>query len=253
MNSIPQKVPPAFRCSSASSAFTLRELIVIIAVLGIFLTLGLTASVTDKSKMRIVQCAGNVRQFALAMTLYAQENKGALPASENTDSWPWDLPANPGNILTQWIPSRLMYCPGREVRFTEQDNLALWNFNPSRHIVGYALTAPGSGLHSTNQNRTLIPGSLGAAATFMPAPSPSARVLLADATLSNPGQHNAAARYFYNWTSIPSAIGKPHLSPHLNGKFPVGGNLGMLDGHVEWRKFDDMQSRVSGSIPGFWW
>jgi prepilin-type processing-associated H-X9-DG protein len=47
---------------------------------------------------------------------------------------------------------------------------------------------------------------------------------------------------------------KPHLSPHLNGKTPSGGNIGFMDGHVEWRKFADMQFRgYSDTCPVFWW
>jgi hypothetical protein len=44
----------------------------------------------------------------------------------------------------------------------------------------------------------------------------------------------------------------PHVSPHLKGTVPVGGNLGFKDGHVDWRKFELMTPRtVSGSV--FWW
>jgi hypothetical protein len=44
----------------------------------------------------------------------------------------------------------------------------------------------------------------------------------------------------------------PGLSPHLNGVFPSGGNVGFKDGHVDWRKFDDMlQQAASGQ--SFWW
>jgi prepilin-type processing-associated H-X9-DG protein len=51
---------------------------------------------------------------------------------------------------------------------------------------------------------------------------------------------------------VQGGFGKPHTSPHLIGNLPAGGNLGMLDGHVEWRKFQDMQIR-SASGPFFWW
>ncbi len=50
--------------------------------------------------------------------------------------------------------------------------------------------------------------------------------------------------------SLPS---KAHRTSHMAGFLPAGGNLAMLDGHVEWRKFDDMHVRAAGSGPVFWW
>jgi prepilin-type processing-associated H-X9-DG protein len=49
-----------------------------------------------------------------------------------------------------------------------------------------------------------------------------------------------------------------HRTSHLIRGFPVGGNIGMLDGHVEWRKFQYMFPRTNPSvngvpIPTFWW
>ena len=45
---------------------------------------------------------------------------------------------------------------------------------------------------------------------------------------------------------------KGHQAPHLNGRFPSGGNLLMADGHGEWRRFDKMRVRTDGD-PTFWW
>src|SRR5437762_2737797 len=77
------------------------------------------------------------------------------------------------------------------------------------------------------------------------------RVLLADATIqAGPGG---------SFTDIPGGYADPrtgrlksHITAHLNGNQPAGGNLAMLDGHVEWRNFKDMQVR-SSSGPSFWW
>jgi prepilin-type processing-associated H-X9-DG protein len=46
---------------------------------------------------------------------------------------------------------------------------------------------------------------------------------------------------------------KPHSTAHLVGKIPAGGNLLMLDGHGEWRKFPAMTIRTDGTDPAFWW
>jgi len=45
------------------------------------------------------------------------------------------------------------------------------------------------------------------------------------------------------------------LTPHMNGNVPLGGNLGMLDGHSEWRKFQFMfpRDQTGSGAPVFWW
>ena len=69
-------------------------------------------------------------------------------------------------------------------------------------------------------------------------------------TISNAS--NEKNRSLNGYTEIQGGWSKLHRSPHLNGKLPSGGNLGMLDGHVEWRKFPAMHVRtVQG--PYFWW
>ena len=134
----------------------------------------------------------------------------------------------------------------------------LWNYGaPSTlHVVGYALTFPGNtSVIATNLNSTLTPQRISLSGSWLPAPSPAQRPLVADGTISLYGQGTYAQRYTYNYTDVAGGYSVHHLSPHLNGQFPAGGNVGMLDGHVEWRKFDSMQCRViSGSgAAGFWW
>ncbi|MCX7867151.1 MAG: hypothetical protein N2438_08495, partial [Limisphaera sp.] len=63
---------------------------------------------------------------------------------------------------------------------------------------------------------------------------------------------NEANRSINNYTRIMGGWSKPHRSPHLNGPIPSGGNVGMLDGHGEWRKFPPMRVRTL-SGPYFWW
>ena len=73
------------------------------------------------------------------------------------------------------------------------------------------------------------------------------------------GQNNVAQVDSYQWTSIPGGlIPFLHNTAHLNGKMPAGGNIGMLDGHVEWRFFQKMLPRTTISVngvrtPTFWW
>jgi len=82
-------------------------------------------------------------------------------------------------------------------------------------------------------------------------PSVSDAVMAADATLSI--GTDIANRSQNTYVGIPGAFPKlPHQSPHLNGNMPAGGNLLMLDNHVEWRKFNAMTIRTIQGRP-FWW
>lgn len=56
-----------------------------------------------------------------------------------------------------------------------------------------------------------------------------------------------------NFTKCPSKILGFETSSHLKDeKGPSGGNIGFVDGHVEWRYFKDMDKRY-GQNPVCWW
>ncbi|HXR05240.1 MAG TPA: prepilin-type N-terminal cleavage/methylation domain-containing protein [Verrucomicrobiae bacterium] len=263
--------PPA----AGAKGFTLIELLVVMAVVAVLAALLIPALAASKDVPYRIQCANNLRQIGVAEFVYAGENQHLLPAiGANTPGyWCWDLPVRYANAFQgSGCGQAVFYCPGTKVRFTDQDFTALWNFAVSPappavatsgyRVVGYALTMPYTGVEIyTNWNYTTLPRNI-----IPPPPGsypgpiyptmgkvPSAnRVLLADSTISDSGQYNYSQRYMYNYTDIAGGFYKHNISAHLDGMFPAGGNLGMLDGHVEWRKFNSMQCRVF-SGPGFWW
>lgn len=152
----------------------------------------------------------------------------------------------------------IMYCTA----YKEQDNDELWGGpsgfqNLGYRVIGYATTFPGSpSLLSTNINKKITPEPLvdTVSGVRYPPPPASDRVLLADASLTLPGQNNPNFRAQYRWTeNTAGGASKPHNSPHMEKKVPAGCNLAMLDGHGEWRKFPLMLPRTGGGTPPFWW
>lgn len=242
------------RCSKKSRqrAFTLKELLAVLFILGLFATVALTAMGGARDRSIIAQCESNLRQFTLAVMIYGGENDDKLPSTSAGGTWAWDLPWAAGNLLNSYgAPWQVMYCPGTAFRFSPSDNFNLYtNYSPGvYHIIDYALTFGGNALNPTNVNFSIYPQSLPFGPGVLPGPVPSKRVLLADATLTPAGTISGP------WDSIQGGYAKRHTSAHLLGSVPAGGNVAFLDTHVEWRPFSQMTLRTPPTGPGanFFW
>jgi len=244
---------------------------VVLGVIAVFVAVQLPARAVARGQTKIAQCAGNLRQIGLASQIYANENNNRLPLLVGSATWVWDVPATAANGLLKYGPVKsTFYCPGTAPRFTDLQNWQdvsapernLWDFgdgdgiNGGFHVIGYSLAFSGSAsrLSSTNQNTTMLAESIQYQAGFLPAPVPSARVLAADATISeSSSDHQGPAVNSYDFNQVFGGFYLPQVSPHLNGSIPAGGNVGFKDGHVAWRNFQAMDERAAATSAGFWW
>ena len=249
------KPPAAKGVPSRSSGFTLLELAVVMALVLLIASVFVSSALRNSRQIKRAQCVNNLQQFTMAMHMLAYENDDKFPTN-NVGFWAWDTVSSVGTFVEstgcKWT---VMYCPGTAPRFTEAVNFQLYNYTPTFRVLGYVTTLPGTyGVQATNHNPTLIPPLIQTGFLSFTRQLPADRVLLADATLSDAGQNNIGIRDTYNYTQIVGGFVSPHLSPHLSGRLPGGGNLGMLDGHVEWRRFSEMHPRSPNvGAPNFWW
>jgi prepilin-type N-terminal cleavage/methylation domain-containing protein/prepilin-type processing-associated H-X9-DG protein len=247
--------------------FTLVELLVVIGIIALLISILLPAlSKARKSAMK-VKCANNLRSVFQLFAVYAAENHGFLPCGiaanvANNCQWDWDIPlATRDLIVNDGGNRKIYYCPS----FQDQDTEALWTFNANISVWGYPLF-----LHRGGNNVTTLPNFTqpqvlvqmsyqtkisplqsfpDATGALQPPISSAETILSADATPSNSNSTTAVPGSFH----VQGGWGyEEHQPSHMADRgIPEGGNVLFMDGHVVFRRFDEMQLRTS-TFP-YWW
>lgn len=248
-------------------AFTLIELLVVIAIIALLMGILMPALQRVKEMARQQTCASRVRQQLLASIMYAEENNGKLALPSTPGAWLHDLAINTVNyMMKNGMTREMFYCPSNLIE--QKHNDYFWEFttewdgtkfinpgNTSFILSGYIYI-----LQTTSNNRPEIRNEENKTGpkrwcTTIVDKQTASMELVVDAVASQP---RPGTRFGYTFGEIGGGtIWARHQlyeqSNHLkDDEEPRGGNTGFLDGHVDWRPFDDMEDR-HGSATWYWW
>jgi prepilin-type N-terminal cleavage/methylation domain-containing protein len=252
---------------NGSKGFTLIELLVVIAIIAILAAMLLPALASAKEKAKRTQCLSNLKQIGVASLMYAGDYKDNLPPMnwiDNTgtikySAWLWDIPATTiTNMLQNGFTRHILYCPSEAIHDTDQ----YWSSFANDYgyaSCGYGLVTAGADSLATTPaeanyvlakttSRVTVTISTGFGKTSTTVASITESFFAIDATIS---QANVAPYTFTGISSSGSFNG--WTAAHIKNGTPVGGNMTALDGHTEFRKYNQMSIHTKSGIPYYWW
>ncbi len=256
--------------------FTLIELLVVIAIIAILAALLLPALAKAKVMANRTTCKSNEKQQVLALNMYAGENRDNLPISD-AGYWAHDMSSNICQAMNaNGATYKIWYDPTD--RGDSSANLLQewtnWEFLGYAQ-VGYAQTFPGTASYSQYGNwkfQTNLNFKLGASSITIPSGVMSPPSLTFPISAASRPQVACEMLTTANGSPPPSVITPTVLNSYpwigligqytyttshmANATTPAGINIGMLDGHVEWRSFSsiNIQPRAGdGTAPVYFY
>ncbi|MDR1279549.1 MAG: prepilin-type N-terminal cleavage/methylation domain-containing protein [Opitutaceae bacterium] len=224
VSSFPDNIPD-FRQTEGRSpprrAFTLIELLTVIAIIGILAGILIPVTGVVRDKARSAQCISNLRQLHVGLMLYVNDDKGYLPA--NKAGKPWWLDLYPVYITN---PAAFA-CPRDDAGMTDADKALLAN-NAANGKVSYGRLGASTAAEPMNK-------------LFTAFENPGHCLLLTEYHLA---RRQLAKDWWYNWPQLPEHITRAH-----------GGKAGvlMMDGHCKLLDPDSDEfgnlKRYYGDIP----
>ncbi len=137
----------------AQAAFTLIELLVVIAIIAILASLIFPAIQKAKASVRGTVCRSNLHQIGLASILYADDNRGNLPAFLR---WLHDPPTSTdprtGKLFPYLKTTGVYMCPGDKLELATGRNAngARMSVSPRQKIREYSYAMNCSICHATS-------------------------------------------------------------------------------------------------------
>jgi prepilin-type N-terminal cleavage/methylation domain-containing protein/prepilin-type processing-associated H-X9-DG protein len=214
------------RAQKPDKGFTLLEMLVVVAIIGLLASLLLPGIAAAKARSRTAACKNNLRQMGHALAMY-ESDYGFLPGCGDsligTNHYPWDFPST-----NSWIVRILPYVGTNSGIFSCPEYEPHMNWNKTKKSDSFGYNAGGSSQIYLDMDKNLGLGF--GKANFIRSTSlaaPADMIELGDLQLPNSV-----------WCNIISPWHKQPLG-NVNCVVPSrhsgGANIAFCDAHVQWQ------------------
>ncbi len=263
----------AKKIQKKNDAFTLVELLVVVAIIALLVSILLPALGHAREQARKVTCSAHLHSMGLVLHIYANENNSKLPTTTAGSGWLFDVPHNIADTIRREYQLETLFCPSNNLKKKSDRELVEYYLTYMRDESGGKVTNPDDATSGhvlsdyfwlLELNTTLRKDarySLGSRYghrkifhTTIDARMASDSPLVTDITWTR-DLDIVTSKDFTNVSSTIGGIKYNFFSNHVKGREAIGGNILNCDGSVVWVDYDDMtlKFRPSSDWPAHYW